>query len=62
MADIRITDLVDPKAIEDLRTVKTEVDNVRTAYMEVIRATAEAIKIKVETVGDIEKINNVVAG
>ena len=30
MADIRITDLVDPKAIEDLRTVKTEVDNVRT--------------------------------
>lgn len=62
MADIRITDLVDPKAIEDLRTVKTEVDNVRTAYMEVIRATAEAIKIKVETVGDIDKINNVVAG
>lgn len=62
MADIRIADLVDPKAIEDLRTVKTEVDNVRTAYMEVIRATAEAIKIKVETVGDIEKINNVVAG
>ena len=62
MADIRITDLVDPQAIEDLRTVKTEVDNVRTAYLEVIRATAEAIKIKVETVGDIEKINNVVAG
>lgn len=61
MADIRITDLVDPRAIEDLRTVKTEVDNVRTAYLEVIRATAEAIKIKVETVGDIEKINNVVA-
>lgn len=62
MGDIRITDLVDPQAIEDLRTVKTEVDNVRTAYLEVIRATAEAIKIKVETVGDIEKINNVVAG
>lgn len=62
MADIRITDLVDPQAIEDLRTVKTEVDNVRTTYLEVIRATAEAIKIKVETVGDIEKINNVVAG
>lgn len=62
MADIRITDLVDPQAIEDLRTVKAEVDNVRTTYLEVIRATAEAIKIKVETVGDIEKINNVVAG
>lgn len=62
MADIRITDLVDPQAIEDLRTVKNEVDNVRTAYIEVIRATAEAIKIKIETVGDIDKINNLVAG
>ena len=62
MADIRITDLVDPQVIEDLRTVKNEVDNVRTAYIEVIRATAEAIKIKIETVGDIDKINNLVAG
>ena len=62
MADIRITDLVDPKAIEDLRTVKTEVDNVRTAYLDAAKMMVEAIKIKVEVVGDIDKINNLVAG
>lgn len=62
MADIRITDLVDPQAIEDLRTVKNEVDNVRTAYLDAAKMMVEAIKIKVEVVGDIDKINNLVAG
>ena len=62
MADIRITDLVDPKAIEDLRTVKNEVDNVRSAFLDAAKVMVEAIKIKVEVVGDIDKINNLVAG
>ena len=62
MADVRITDLVDPQAIADLRTVKSEIAEVKDIYLEVIRATATAIKVKVETVGDIEKINTIVAG
>lgn len=62
MADVRITDLVDPKAIEDLRTTQEEIKNVRDIYMEVIRLTAQAIKVKVETVGDIDKLNTTVTG
>ena len=49
MADVRITDLVDPKAIEDLRTTQEEIKKVRDIYMEVISLTAQAIKVKVET-------------
>lgn len=62
MADVRITDLVDPQAIADLQKVKSEIADVKDIYLEVIRATATAIKVKVETVGDIEKINTIVAG
>ena len=62
MADVRITDLVDPQAIADLQAVKSEIAAVKDIYLEVIRATATAIKVKVETVGDIEKINTIVAG
>ena len=62
MADVRITDLVDPKAIEDLRTTQEEIKKVRDIYMEVISLTAQAIKVKVETVGDIDKLNTTVTG
>lgn len=61
MADIRITDLVDPKAIEDLKTVQQEMNAAKTIYLEVVRAVAQGIKIKVETTGDIDKLNGLIA-
>ena len=61
MADIRITDLVDPKAIEDLKAVQQEMNAAKTVYLEVVRAVAQGIKIKVETTGDIDKLNGLIA-
>lgn len=61
MADIRITDLVDPKAIEDLKTVQQEMRAAHTVYLEVVRAVAQGIKIKVETTGDLDKLNGLIA-
>lgn len=61
MADIRITDLVDPKAIEDLREVQSEVRNVMTVFNEAVRTlSVKAIQVKVETIGDVDNINKVV--
>ena len=61
MADIRITDLVDPKAIEDLREVQSEVGKVMTVFNEAVRTlSVKAIQVKVETIGDVDNINKVV--
>lgn len=60
MADVRITDLVAPEAITQLKDVQKEIENVKKVFLEVMKETATSIKVKIETVGDIEKLNNVV--
>lgn len=61
MAELKITDLVDAKAIEDLKALSAELSAVRGEFEATARDLVKGLKIKVEVVGDIEKLNSVIA-
>lgn len=61
MAELKITDLVDQSAIDGLKNLSRELQEVKAQYEAVARKMLEGLKIKVEFSGDVEKLNAVLA-
>lgn len=61
MAELKITDLVDQSAIDGLKNLSRELQDVKAQYEAVARKMLEGLKIKVEFSGDVEKLNAVLA-
>lgn len=60
MAGIKITDLVDPKAIAELKDLQVELNTTKEQYIEIAKELSKGLNLKVEVVGDLEKLNEVV--
>lgn len=56
MADIRITDLVDPEEIKKLKELDAELMTVLDTYTKVAKDLAQGITIDVKVAGDIDKL------
>lgn len=56
MAEIKITDLVDPEAIKKLHELDVELTAVLTTYTNVAKDLAKGINIEVKVAGDIDKL------
>ena len=57
MGDIRITDLVAPKAFEQLKELQAELTNTKETFLSVIKELGDVVKTKVTSLEDVEKIN-----
>lgn len=60
MAGIKITDLVDPKALADLKELQVELNTTKEQYIEIAKELAQGLNLKVEVTGDLEKLNDAV--
>ena len=56
MADIKITDLVDPEEIRKLQELDLEFQNLISSYTKTAKALAEGLKVEVKCVGDIDML------
>lgn len=60
MADLKITDLIDEKDIEKVKLLGVEIEKVKAAYGEAAKELAKGLKMNVEVVGDLDKLNAIV--
>lgn len=58
MADIKITDLVDPEEIRKLKELDAELRTVLDTYTQVAKDLAQGLKVDVKVAGDIDKLEN----
>ena len=58
---VKITDLVDEKAIQQLKDLQIEFDLIKQKYIEICKELVNGIKINVEVVGDLDKLNAILA-
>lgn len=56
MADIRITDLVDPEAIKNLKELDAELRAVLDTYTKVAKDLAQGLEVDIKVAGDIDKM------
>lgn len=56
MADIKITDLVDPEEIRKLQELDAELKNVRATYTKVAKDLAQGLEVDIKVAGDIDKL------
>lgn len=56
MSDIKITDLVDPEAIKSIKDLDAELRTVVETYTKAARDLAQGLKVNIEVVGDIDKL------
>lgn len=56
MADIKITDLVDPEEIRKLQELDAELKNVRATYTKVAKDLAQGLEVEIKVAGDIDKL------
>ena len=56
MADIKITDLVDPEEIRKLQELDTELKNVLATYTKVAKDLAQGLEVDIKVAGDIDKL------
>ena len=56
MADIKITDLVDPEEIRKLQELDAELKNVRATYTNVAKDLAQGLEVEIKVAGDIDKL------
>ena len=61
MADIKITDLVDENEIQKLKELGKEIKDIKDIYTDAAKELAKGLKINVEVVGDLDKLNSLVA-
>lgn len=59
MADIKITDLVDQKAFDQLQKLQQDIDSVEQQYSKAARVLIQGLKVKVEVVGDLDKLTTI---
>lgn len=57
----KITDLVDPSAIEQLKTLDRELRNALETYLEVARSMARGLNIDVRGIADLERLEALLA-
>lgn len=58
---VKITDLVDEKAIQQLKDLQAEFEATKQKYVEIAKELLNGLKINVEVVGDIDKLNALIA-
>lgn len=58
---LKITDLVDQSAINELEELKRKLEEVKRAYDEAARDLVNGLKVTVEVKGDLDKLNQVYA-
>lgn len=56
MADIRITDLVDPEEIRKLQELDAELKNILATYTKVAKDLAQGLEVDIKVAGDIDKL------
>lgn len=56
MADVKITDLVDPEAINKLKELDAELKTVLNTYTQVAKDLAQGLNVEVKVAGDIDKM------
>lgn len=56
MADIKITDLVDPEEIRKLKELDAELKNVLDTYTKVAKDLAQGLEVDIKVAGDIDKL------
>lgn len=56
MADIKITDLVDPEEIRKLKELDAELRNVLDTYTKVAKDLAQGLEVDIKVAGDIDKL------
>lgn len=61
MAELKITDLVDQSAIDGLKNLSKELQEVKEQYEVAARKLLEGLKIKVEFTGDVAKLNSILS-
>lgn len=59
MADIKITDLVDQQAFDQLQKLQQDIDSVEQQYTKAARVLIQGLKVKVEVVGDLDKLTTI---
>ena len=60
MAELRISDLVDPKAIEDIQTLNSEMSGLRDSFLQVTKDLGKGLKLQVEGIEDLDRLSKVV--
>lgn len=61
MADIRISDLVDPQSIEDLKELDETLQKVKGTYVSAARELLKGLKMPIEGMDDVRKLNETLA-
>lgn len=61
MAELKITDLVDQSAIDGLKALSAELKSVRKEFEDTAHDLVKGLKVKVEVVGDVEKLQTIIA-
>lgn len=61
MSNVRISDLVDPEAIRSLKELDAELKSVLDTYVNVAKELAQGMKVEVKTVGDIDRLEQLLA-
>lgn len=59
MADIKITDLVDQQAFDQIQKLQRDIDAVEQQYVNAARVLIKGLKVKVEVVGDLDKLTTI---
>lgn len=60
MAELKITDLIDKKEIEQVKLLGAEIERVKATYISAAQELARGLKINVEVVGDLDKLNAII--
>ena len=60
MAELRISDLVDPKAIEDIQKLNSEMSGLRDSFLQVTKDLGKGLKLQVEGIEDLDRLSKVV--
>lgn len=60
MIELKIIDFVDEKEIEQVKQFGLEIEKVKFIYGDVVKELVKGLKMNVEVVGDLDKLNVVI--
>lgn len=61
MGNLKITDIVDKQAIEDVQKLSDELARAHRIYTDAAKELANGLKINVEVIGDLDKLDKLIA-
>lgn len=61
MGNLKITDIVDKQAIEDVQKLSEELAKAHRIYTDAAKELANGLKINVEVIGDLDKLDKLIA-